>query len=155
LGLFGEDYQNASASINFNWFDIEAGDRGMQIEVPSVVLRKGPGSLLGSLRIAPGARVSGQVIATQVPVSEMQGFGPLAKQAAGTISAEGEVSGTLDALAAKVQVRVSPVRIGRSELPPSNLSVTLLPIEQPLQRVGTTACGAPKEAGFDRAEYDA
>jgi translocation and assembly module TamB len=155
LGMFDENYQNATASFNFNWFDIDAGDQGMQLDVPSLVLRKGQGSILGSARITPGAHVSGDVIATQVPVSEVQGLGPLAKQAAGTISAEGEVSGTLDAMAARVQARVSAVRIGRAELPPSSLAVSLVPIEQPKARTGTSVCGAPLSGKFDRAEYDA
>jgi translocation and assembly module TamB len=156
LELFGESYQKASSSFNFNWFDIDASDLGMQLDVPSLVLRKGPGSLLGSLRVAPGARVSGNLIATQVPLSEVQGLGPLGKQAAGTISAEAEVSGTLDALAARVQARISPIRIGRSELPASSLAVSLVPLEHPPPaRLGNTACGAPLGGKFDRAEYDA
>ncbi|MEO8177504.1 MAG: translocation/assembly module TamB domain-containing protein [Deltaproteobacteria bacterium] len=155
LGMFEESYQKASSSFNFNWFDIDASYLGMQLDVPSLVLRKGPGSLLGSVRIAPGGRVAGELIATQIPVSEVQGLGPLGKQAAGTLSAEAEISGTLDALAARVKARISPVRIGRSELPASTLAISLVPIEHTPERLGTTACGAPLSGKFDRAEYDA
>jgi translocation and assembly module TamB len=155
LSLFDERYQNASASFAFNWFDIDASYLGMQLEVPSMVLRKGSGSVLGSARIAPGGLVTGNLLATQVPVSEVQGLGPLGKLAAGAINAEGEVSGTLDALAAKIQARIGPVRIGRSELPPSTLAVTLTPISRTPERLGNTACGAARQGKFDRADYDA
>src|SRR5690606_298291 len=102
-----------------------------------------------------GAKVNGQLLASSVPLAEVQGLGPLAERVIGTVSAEGQVSGTLDALAARVQARVSPVRMGRSQLPPSALSVTLSPTPRPPVTVGKTACGAPRPGKFDRAEFDA
>jgi translocation and assembly module TamB len=153
LAMFDELYSDARGAFYFNWFDIEASYLGMQIEVPRLTLRKGSGTLLGSLRVMPGAKVSGDMIATHVPVSEIQGLGPLARRAVGTVSAEATVSGSLDALAARVQTRISPIRIARSELPGSAVSVRLEPIERPPRAIGKTACGAPKTGGFDRAEF--
>jgi translocation and assembly module TamB len=155
LRMFDENYSDVAGGFTFNWFDPDASDMGMQLDVPRLTLKKGTGTLLGSLRVLPGARVSGDLIATHVPVSEIQGLGPLAARAVGTVSAEASVSGSLDALAAQVQARISPIHIGRSELPASAISVQLEPIVRPAQRVGTSACGAPRSAGFDRAEYDA
>jgi len=155
LNLFDENYENASSSFDFNWFDIDASYLGMTLEVPSLVVRKGNGSLLGSIRVSPGGRVGGELIATQVPLSRVQGLGPIGRQAVGTVSAQAEVSGTLDAMAARIQARVSPVRIGRSELPASNISVSLVPVAPAPTHTGLTACGAPLGSKFDRSEYDA
>jgi len=153
LAAFDEKYSDGKGSFHFNWFDIEASYLGMQIDVPRLTLRKGTGTLLGSLRIMPGARVSGDLIATHIPIPEIQGFGPLAQRAIGSVSAEASVSGSLDALSAQVQTRISPIRIGRSELPSSAVAVRLEPIARPVNAIGKSACGAPKTGGFDRNEF--
>ena len=153
LGMFDETYSEARGSFDFNWFDIDASYLGMQLDVPRLTLKKGTGTVLGSLRLMPGARVSADLIATHLPVSEIQGLGPLARRAVGTISAEASVSGTLDALAAQIQARISPLHIGRSELPGSAVSVRLEPIVRPVRALRKSACGAPISGGFDRAEY--
>jgi translocation and assembly module TamB len=153
LGMFDETYSDARGSFYFNWFDIDASYLGMQLDVPRLTLKKGTGTLLGSLRLMPGAKVSGDMIATHIPLSEIQGLGRLARRAVGSVSAEASVSGTLDALSAQVQARITPIHIGRSELPASAVSVKLVPIERPLHAVGKSACGAPKTGGFDRAEF--
>ena len=155
LSMFDESYTAASGSFDFNWFDIDASYLGMRLDVPSLVLRKGTGTLLGSVRLAKGAQVSAQLVASSVPISEVQGLGPLAKRAIGTISADAVASGTLDAMSAQVQTRISPVRIGRSELPASSVAVTLSPIAHAQTWLGTTACDAPRPGKFDRAEFDA
>jgi translocation and assembly module TamB len=153
LGMFDERYTDAAGSFDFNWFDIDASYLGMRLDVPRLTLKKGSGTLLGALRLLPGAKVRGDIIATHVPLSEIQGLGPLSARAVGTISAEATVSGSLDALEARAQTRISPVHIGRSELPASAVAVHLEPIERPSVPLGRTACGAPKTGGFDRAEY--
>ncbi len=153
--LFAEDYSGVSASFDFNWFDVEASYLGMRLNVPSLTLHKGAGTLLGSVRVTGGGHVNGELLASLVPLSAVQGLGPLGKHAVGTVSAEAEVSGTLDALAARVQARISPLRIGRSELPASALSIALEPIAGAPDRIGTSGCGAPQYAAFNRADYDA
>ncbi|HWO10110.1 MAG TPA: hypothetical protein VNN80_11540, partial [Polyangiaceae bacterium] len=153
LAMYDERYSDASSSFDFNWFDIDASYLGMRLEVPRLTLKKGNGTLLGSVRLLPGARVSGDVIATHIPLSEIQGLGPLASRAVGTVSAEATVGGTLDALEAQVKTRISPVHIGRSELPASAVAVRLEPIARPILPTGKSACGAPKTGGFDRVEY--
>jgi translocation and assembly module TamB len=155
LTAFEEHFDSATSSFDFNWFDIEASDLGMRLNVPSLTLRKGSGTLFGSLRVAPGAQVNGEIIASLVPIAALQGVGPLGRRAVGTLSAEARVSGTLSALAAQIQARLSPLRIGRSELPASTLSIQLEPLASAPARIGTTACGAPRYVGFDRAEYEA
>ncbi len=155
LNMFDERYTDVASSFDLDWFDIDASYLGMRLNVPSLSLTKGKGTLLGSLRIRDGARVDGELIATHVPLSELQGLGRLGHDMLGSVSAEAVVSGTLDALSAEVQARISSVRIGRSELPPSALSVQLEPVLNAPRVIGTSACGAPKYAGFDRAEHAA
>ncbi len=155
LSLFDEDYSNTVSSFDFSWFDIEASYLGMTLDVPSLSMRKGSGSLIGSFRITPGAAIHGEVIATQVPLSALQSTGPLGQRALGTLSAEAEISGTLDALAARVQARISPIRVGKSELPASQISVDLTPVAQASTRIGTTRCGAPQQAPFELGSFGA
>lgn len=153
LAMFEERYSDAAGSFDFNWFDIDASYLGMRLDVPRLTLKKGSGTLLGALRLLPGAQVRGDIIATHVPLSEIQGLGPLSARAVGTVSAEATVSGSLDALEARAQTRISPVHIGRSELPASAIAVHLEPIERPAVPIGRTACGAPRTGGFDSGEY--
>jgi translocation and assembly module TamB len=153
LAMFDERYSDAAGSFDFSWFDIDASYLGMRLDVPRLTLRKGSGTVLGSLRVLPGAQVRGDIIATHVPLSEIQGLGLLANRAVGTISAEATVSGSLDALEARAQARISPVHIGRSELPASSVALHLEPIERPATPLGRTACGAPRTGSFDRDEY--
>jgi translocation and assembly module TamB len=155
LSAFDEEYTNAAASFQFDWFDIEASDLGMRLDIPRLTLRKGTGTVFGSLRVGAGARVQGELTASLVPLSALQGLGALGQRSVGTLSAEAEISGTLSALAAQIQARVSPLHIGRSELPASTLSIALEPIVRTPARVGTSACGAPRYGAFDPVEYAA
>jgi translocation and assembly module TamB len=153
LRMFDESYQEATGSFRFNWFDIDASYLGMQLDVPRLTLKKGTGSVLGSLRLMAGGQVAGDMIATHIPISQIQGLGPLTQRAVGTVNAEVSVGGSLDALAAQVQARITPIHIGRSELPASAVSVRLEPIARPSPRIGTSACGAARSGGFDRDEF--
>ena len=143
-----------AASFDFNWFDIDDATTSghVELDVPRLTLRKGTGTMLGSFGVRRAPASARDLIATHLPVSEIQGLGPLARRAVGTISAEASVSGTLDALAAQIQARISPLHIGRSELPASAVSVRLVPIVRPVRALGKSACGAPISGGFDRAE---
>src|SRR5690606_10836017 len=45
--VFGERYRSADADFRLNWWDMEAGDRGYDLEVSSLALRKSAGAILG------------------------------------------------------------------------------------------------------------
>lgn len=154
LSLFEEHYDGGEATFDFLWNDRDATYRGITLEVPHFALRKGPGVLSGRLRVTPGARVEGEVAASGVPVGKLDALPALLRAAEGTISGSGTVSGTIDALEADISANVTTLRTGASVLPPSTLQVRLEPIVRPEKNVGTTRCGQPISAPFDRAEYD-
>jgi len=153
--LFGERYDSADASVNFTWSDQRAGFLGVSLDVPSVTLRKGSGALLGSFQVRPGAKLTGQLVGTAIPVGRLDGLGAYGSILDGEVSGEAEVGGTLDALSAKVHVAITPVRIGTSQFPGSELTVRLEPAPRSLDSVGTTRCGQPIPGPFDAAKYQA
>ncbi|MBM4363279.1 MAG: hypothetical protein FJ104_11405, partial [Deltaproteobacteria bacterium] len=155
LALFGEQYDGAGGPFDFRWVDPDAGYLGMELDAPSLLLRKGKGSVLGALHLSDGARVSGELVGGGVPLSRIDTLGALAPGLEGTASGVARVSGTLDALEAEVDAHISPVRVGRATLPASDFTVKLVPIARPPRAIGRTPCGRPHTAGFDRSEYDA
>jgi translocation and assembly module TamB len=152
--LLDESYDGGGAEFALEWADRQAGYRGISLDVPSLSLRKGSGVLLGSLNVKPGAKVSGHLVATAVPVSSLQGLGTLGRVSEARASGVAEVGGTLDNLAVDAQVDLSPWRVGSASLPASELHVKLRPIVRPVHFSGTTHCGQPIGPPFDRAEYD-
>lgn len=152
--LFGERYDGGEASLSLNWADRRAGFLGFTLDVPSFVLRKRAGVLLGSLRVSPGAVLQGQAIATSLPLSRFDSLGTLGTALEGEASGTAILGGTLDAISAQVHVDLSPVRLGMSTLPASQLDVTLEPAPRRLRSIGTSRCGQPIPAAFDLAEYD-
>jgi translocation and assembly module TamB len=149
LSLFDERYHKASSSFDFHWSDIAASYLGMSFDLPNLELTKGSGTLLGSARIAQNGKVNAQLVLSQVPLAAIQGLGTLAQSAVGSASGTAQFGGTLDALSARADVRVSAVRIGRAHLPASRLNVVLRPIERGTKSAGTTACGAQRPTPFD------
>lgn len=125
--LFEELWDEAESAYDFHWQDIDAGYHGFDLGLNNFSLRKGSGVILGSLKVQPGAEISGNVVASNIPVDKIQGLGSLAHYAAGTVSALGNVSGTLDQLAADIDVSVSPLLVGRSRLMPSRFQTKLVP----------------------------
>lgn len=155
LDLYEEKYDSATAEFDFRWFDQEAGDLGMDLNVPSLTLAKGSGTILGNLSLTDGAVVRGHMVATKVPLSKIQSVGELGQRVDSYASGVAEVSGTLDELSADISGRLSPTRVGRSTLPSSEFSVHLVPEKHPVHSIGTTRCGRPKLAQFDPNEYAA
>ncbi len=151
--IFGERYTGAEADFRLSWRDMDAGSYGFDVDVPSLALRKGSGALVGSLHISPGAAIDGKVVATAVPVSNIDGLGLIARQWDGTIDGVGRIGGALDALEVTANLDVSQVRIGRVQLPRSSLRVRLTPEETAQKTLGKSLCGNPIPTEFDPAEY--
>ncbi len=142
LTLFDERYDSASGGFDFNWRDTLAGYHGMRLNLPSVQMKKGKGTILGSFKISEGAKIQGDFVGTAVPLSKLDGLGEAAKLASGTVSATAMLSGSLDELDAQVQASVSPVIMGRSKLPASHLSIHLEPKPAKLSfKSKRTGCG--------------
>jgi len=155
LALFGERYDGGHADYRMRWYDRDAGYRALELGVPSLVLNKGRGSIVGSLDVRPGGKLEGHLVASEVPIGKIDALPSLLKVAEGQASAVAELSGSIDDLEAVATARISPVRVGRTTLPASSLAVELTPIHVSRPTIGKTHCGAPIETPFDRAEYEA
>jgi translocation and assembly module TamB len=155
LDMFGERYDGGEGEYDFTWFDRDATIQGVDLDVPSITLRKGPGLILGSFGLRRGARVSGTLNGTELPLSKLDSLPSIMKAADGRITASGELSGTLDALSLTARAKVSELRLGRATFPPSDLTVRLDPVVHESKPIGTSKCGLPIFAPLDRAEYNA
>jgi translocation and assembly module TamB len=155
LELFGERYDGGHADYRLRWYDRDAGYRGMELALPSMVLKKGSGSIVGSVDVRPGGKIEGNLVGSEVPLDKIDALPSLMKVANGHASAVAELSGSLDELEATATARVSPLRVGRATLPGSSLNVELTPMRVVRPTIGRTKCGATIEAPFDRAEFEA
>lgn len=154
LSLFDERYSGGHANFDFWWTDWNAGYRGTSLEVPEFVLHKGAGRVSGKLQVTPGARVRGELHASDLPVGTIDTLPARLRAAEGLVNAWGLVSGRLDALQAELNANITGLRFGRSKLPRSQLQVRLIPAVDASPAVGKTRCGQPIAAPFSRAEYD-
>lgn len=153
--LFEEHYDGGDARFDFRWMDEDASYLGMQLDAPSVTLRKGEGTILGSVSLTDGANVRAHLVASSLPLSKIDALGSLGKLVDGHVNAVAEIGGTLDAMTADIDARGGPVRIGRATLPGSDVRVHLEPIARPSRIVGKSACGRPMTGPFDPADYAA
>ncbi|HEY3254111.1 MAG TPA: translocation/assembly module TamB domain-containing protein, partial [Polyangiaceae bacterium] len=154
LDLFDERYDSGNAEFDFRWSDRDATYMGVDLSVPSLTLRKGTGTVVGSFGLRQGAQVYGHFVGSALPLSHLDALPGLLRGADGQLSATAEVGGTLDALTLDASGRISPLRVGRAMLPASKFDLRLVPVVHPQKIVGTTRCGKPIGAPFDRAEYD-
>ena len=154
MDLFDEHYDSLDTEFNYRWLDRDAADLGLDVDIRSLTLKKGRGTMFGSGTIRRGGVVRAELVADEIPLSHLQAMGPLAKMLDGTASAVGTVSGTIDEIEADVDVRMSPVRIGTSMLPASKFHIGLAPMKKNARIVGHTRCGQPMTPPFDRAEFE-
>lgn len=152
--LFDERYDEAAAEFHYVWLDPEASDLGLHVDIPSLTLRKGRGRIFGSATIRPGGELRANVAADEIPLSRIQGLGPLGMLLDGAASATARISGTTDELEADVAVRLSPVQVGMTSLPESKLHVALRPERREKKPIGRTHCGRPIFPPFDKAAYE-
>ena len=155
LDLFDERYDSGNGEFDFRWSDRDATYLGVDLSVPSLTLRKGTGTLVGSLGMRQGGQVYGHFVGSAVPLSHLDALPSVLRGADGQLSVVAEVGGTVDALTLEASGRVSPLRLGRATLPASKFDLRLVPIAQPMKVIGTTRCGKPIGGPFEQAEYDA
>ncbi|MFO0658590.1 MAG: hypothetical protein U0165_01970 [Polyangiaceae bacterium] len=175
VDLYGERYDRGHADIEYIWFNHRAQERGIEVNLRSFDLRKGPGVIHGGVSIREGAEIRGHFLAHDIPLRRLGMLVPdrvpphrkdgklppdeesiLSRALDGTAGGEGHLSGTLDALALDANIDVSPIRIGRKQLPASSLRMRLVP-EQPSHPKSDRkqmACGVEIPDRFDRAVYD-
>jgi len=154
VSLFGERFPEGAVDLDMLWDDRAAGTSGMRIDLRSLSLRKGTGSLLATATVRHGGALQGRAIGSGVPIDALDAFGGWGKAFDGTVSAVVDIGGTLSAPEVIADASVSRVRIGPSSLPPSRLRVSMEPKEQKGRAIGRTRCGNELSAPFDQAEYD-
>jgi translocation and assembly module TamB len=154
MDLFAEHYDSLDSEFAYNWLDRDAADLGLDVDIRSLTLRKGRGSIFGSGTIRRGGLLRAQIVADEVPLSRIQAMGSMGKLLDSSGSAVGTLGGTIDELEANVDVKLTPVRIGASVLPASKLHVDLVPIKKDVRVTGRTRCGQLITPPFDRAEFD-
>jgi translocation and assembly module TamB len=155
LDLFDERYDSGDAQFDFRWIDRDATYQGVDLDVPSLTLRKGSGTLIGSLGMRQGAKVYGHFVGSAVPLSHLDALPAVLRSSDGQLSAVAELGGTVDELELSASGRISPVRVGRATLPSSTFDLRLVPTKREQKVVGTTRCGKPIGAPFERADYEA
>lgn len=148
MSVYDEMYRKTAADFNFQWFDMAAGHRGMTLNVPSLNAHKGSGTISGRLEIQKGGDLSADLLASRIPLSSVHALSAV-RSAIGNINSHIEVRGSLDAMEATFETRITPVQIGQTQLPSSALSVVLQPVPLPLKVIGKTQCGAPLTPPFD------
>ncbi len=153
LELFEEFYESGAFEIDYEWFDRDAQELGIRADIRSFVLRKGPGTIIGSGTIRPGGVLRARAAVADLPLSELDALGFLGPLLDARTSATAEVRGTLDRIEADVDARIGRLRLGTTTLPPSKVSVRLVPVDPPVRVVGRTACGNPISAPFDPAAF--
>jgi translocation and assembly module TamB len=154
LVLFDEDYDSAEADYDFNWKDIQASYHGMNLNLSTFHLQKGTGSVIGNVQISPGANIRGNVVATAVPLSEFRATAEVSGTLSGTVSGIARLDGTLDELESEVRASVSPVMLGRSRLPGSQVNIHLKPTRTNSQFAAErTKCGNRVPVAFDFGEF--
>lgn len=154
--LFEEKFNGGRAQFEFDWFDMDASTRGMRVSVPTLSLTKGSGSIFGSLDMHPGGVLSGDFVATQIPVSRIDALNAVLGQADGFVTGVGQLSGTADALAFSATANATEIKAGTTILPPSRLDVKLVPAPvTSAPDLGTTGCGRPIPAPYTLADYEA
>jgi translocation and assembly module TamB len=143
MSMFGESYDGGHVEGQLRWTDREASYHGLELDVPTVELRKGSGTILGNFQLSPGAKVRGNIVATGIPLNELDALGKVNNVALGSLSSVIQVSGTLDQMSAQAQIDVGPVVVGRSQLLPSTLHVALEPAGPSTEFVpdSLTGCG--------------
>lgn len=128
--FLGEKYGKGNAEFDFEWFDMLAGARGMRLDVPSLNLQKGGGSIFGSVKIYPGGLLSGDLLGTQIPVSQIELFQKLFAGADGFVAGAGQLQGTVDAPAFTADIEMTALEAGDANLGSSHLSVALVAAQQ-------------------------
>ncbi|HEY4117634.1 MAG TPA: translocation/assembly module TamB domain-containing protein [Byssovorax sp.] len=152
--LFGERYPSGSVDLDMTWDDQAAGDAGMTLDVRALTLRKGTGSLLGTVAVRHGGILTGTAIATGLPLSSVDAIGPIGKQLDGTASFVATLGGTTRAVEANADVSVSRLRIGTSSLPASRFHFAMDAARGKAKRGDLTRCHDPRAAPFSQADFE-
>jgi translocation and assembly module TamB len=155
MNLYGEQYSGGEGELDFQWFDRAALERGMEVNLRSLTLRKGRGLISGAGTLRKGAVLSGHFIAQDIPLARIEAMGDLGKKTSGSVSATGYIRGTAESPEVDAEIWISPVRIGQKTLGPSSMRISLVPSQKPPppEPIKRSRCGEIIPQGFDLKEF--
>jgi translocation and assembly module TamB len=153
VNLFDEKFDSGSFELDYEWFDRDAQELGVRADIRSVVLKKGEGTIVGQASIRPGGVLRARAVVADLTASDLDALGSLGPLLDARISATADVRGTMDRIEADIDARVGALRLGSTTLPPSRLSVRLIPVDPPVRVVGRTRCGNLIGAPFDPVAF--
>lgn len=153
--FLGEDFSGGSGVFSLDWFDIDAGLLGISISVPALTLRKGSGSIFGSVAVKSGGDLSGNVLATQIPLTRIDSLDTEFSRLDGFISGAGQLGGNLDALELNAQLSLSELKTGNATFAPSNINLDMK--RAPSKRdpnARLSGCGRPISGPYVAADNE-
>jgi len=158
--LYGEEFDDGDADLEFRQFDRAAGMQGSDVNLRALTLHKShaagkepSGSVLASGRISRGGVLHGDVVVEAIPLFRVQALGAVRAKTEGTISGIATADGTIDRFTVESDVDVSPTRVRGTPLGASHLHVSALQASGPTRVIGKTRCGAPISPPFDKQAY--
>jgi len=152
----GERYGPASGGFRLDWFDIEAGTRGMDLWLDGLRLGKGSGSVYGNAHVSADAKLEGNFLATRIPVARIDALGSAVAQVEGYVTGRATVDGSLDAMHLLAHTELSELRVSAGALPPSQLDVEFIPHKTTFRGTGeTSGCKRAIAAEFSTDAYQA
>lgn len=140
--LLDEQFSGGQGDFSLDWFDIDAGLLGLSLDIGALTLRKGTGTLYGSASVRHGGALTGDIIASKIPLSRLDLLPKTLSSLDGFVAGSAHLSGSLDALVIDSDLLVSELRMGQGVLPPSQLKLRLSRDPQPTPPdARLTACG--------------
>ena len=167
VSLYGVAFDEGEVDFDWRWDDMDAGAEGLTLDLHSAVLRKGSGTVMAKATVRDGAAIHADVIGTSIPIDEFRqfqsAFGKSEKDGdavrrirpEANVSFVGAVNGTLSRIEGKVDVEVSPMRIGPDLLPPSSFTLAIVPDRDERKPLRVTRCGNAVYPPFDPRVWSA
>lgn len=167
VSLYDVAFDDGEVDFDWRWDDMDAGAEGLTIDLHSAVLRKGAGTVMAKATVRDGAALHADVIGTAIPIDEFRQFQSAFGKSESdddavrrirpeaNVSFVGAVNGTLSRIEGKVDVEVSPMRIGPDLLPSSSLEIAIIPDRDDDQPVRVTRCNNPVYPPFDPRAWTA
>ncbi len=132
--LFGEHFDGGHTDFEYRWFDPRGGIDGAELFVRALTLHKvqregkSPiGSVLGSLQLARGGELRGNIALDGLPLSRIDALGTAAPGVDGAVSVVARIGGTGSAIYVNGDAEVTPVRFRGKKLGASHVHFEMVP----------------------------
>jgi translocation and assembly module TamB len=160
IKLYGEQFDDGDADLEFRQFDRLAAMQGTDVSVRALTLHKyhppgkePAGSILGSGRITKGGVLHASVVMEAIPLFRVQSLGDIRSETEGTLSGLAVFDGNLDRFAIESDIDATPLRVRGTQIGSSHLHVHATQVNPPAKPAGKTRCGGPVAPPFDKEAY--